>query len=268
MIFYSILFNFIIILHKIFGLLDVDFDIRNECSVRIQTDRGMETCLNHQCYYYKDPLRVVNSHIQDKPCYFHYLKLSFTNYDQFLVFIEFQRSNGKPLDDFFAAKDSNICALEIAIDNIYPFNPDYFLSSDTLFKLGGQESQIDLLKLEIKRWYNSSRSVVQLIDNNLIQKQPFQQISVLYKCNIDDTMKTLVLAKYLEIQERSTCPSQIKIISNENLYISDQETIDIQNYKPVKSHNQQRSQNSLNESIDYYNKKNKSNQSNLFAKVC
>jgi hypothetical protein len=113
MIFYSILFYLIINYNKIFGILQVHSYVKNECSVRLETDKGVETCLNQQCSDYKDPLRILNIHIQDQPCYLHYLRLAFSSYDQLLVFIEYQTENNKSLDQFFNDQDSNICMLEV-----------------------------------------------------------------------------------------------------------------------------------------------------------
>jgi len=113
MIFYSILFNLIIFIHKSFGILEVHSYVKNECSVRLETENGVETCFNQKCSDYKDPMRVINTHIQDRPCYLHYLKLSFSNYDQLLVFIELQTANNNSLEYFFNDEDLNLCMLEV-----------------------------------------------------------------------------------------------------------------------------------------------------------
>jgi len=106
-------FYLIFFLPKIFGILEIEFDIKNECSVRLETDNGIETCLNQKCSDYKDPWRVINSHIQDQPCYLHYLRLSFTTYDQLLVFIELQQSSNNPLENFFADDDTKHSMIDV-----------------------------------------------------------------------------------------------------------------------------------------------------------
>ena len=259
MIFYYILFYLIILEKTIFGMFDMDFSVQNECSIRLETDHGIETCLNHQCYYYKDPWRVLSSHYQDEPCYIHYLKLSFSNYDQFLIFSEMQHSYNLSLNDFFAANDMNLNVLDIEIDTIYPFIPNYLLSNVSLFRLGGVKSEVDLLKIEIKKWYNSARNALQIIDNLAIHKQPFDQIIVYYQCNQYERREILVLAKYSKIQSKSKCPKQIQIISNENIYLTEQDIINIQTYQPRRIHPEVN-----NTNIQHYNTK----QSNLFIKVC
>jgi hypothetical protein len=113
MIFYSSLFYLIIYVNKIFGILEIRDYVKNECSVRLETENGVETCLNQQCSDYKDPWRILNTHIQDQPCYLHYLRLSFSNYDQLLVFIELQTADNKSLDHFFNDQDTQLCMLEV-----------------------------------------------------------------------------------------------------------------------------------------------------------
>src|SRR5437868_3787630 len=115
MIFYSSLFYLIIFVNKIFGLLQIRDYVKNECSVKLETENGVETCFNQQCSDYKDPWRIINTHIQDKSCYLHYLKLSFSTYDQLLVFIELQTENNNSLDQFFDDQDTKLCMLEVRL---------------------------------------------------------------------------------------------------------------------------------------------------------
>ncbi|CAF0907253.1 unnamed protein product [Adineta ricciae] len=194
-----------------------EFGRENECSIRLQTDQGIETCQNQQCLHIKDPWRVIGSHIQDQPCYVHYLQLSFTNYDLFLVFIELQYASNTSLDSFFSDNSTVHNLLEIHIDKIYPFNDKYFLTEDTLNKLGGQKGTISLLQIEIFKWYNSRLAKSQTIENELVDWQPFQQIIVRYPCNIRKSIERLVLAKYLAYQERSSCPTQIRVTNGDEL---------------------------------------------------
>lgn len=265
MIFYSILFYLIIYFNKIFGILEIDFNIKNECSVRLETEHGIETCFNQKCSDYKDPWRIINTHIQDEPCYLHYLKLSFTNYDQFLVFIELQTANNNSLGNFFDDEGMDLCMLDIEIDTIYPFNKKYFLTETMLNKLGGTKGNIDLLLIEIKRWYKSSRSIVQIIENDLISRQPFEQITIYYQCNVNRTYERLVLAKYLTYQEQSTCPSQIHVIPHSDFFVSNDNSFS----KPadVISHEKFYLNKSINQTDVYWKKKKNSIEWNLFAKV-
>ncbi len=113
MIFYSILFYFLINLNQILGLLEIHSYVKNECSVRLETDNGIQTCLNQKCSDYKNPWRILYTHNQDRPCYLHYLKLSFTSYDQLLVFIELQTKNNRSLGEFFDDQQSEYCMLEV-----------------------------------------------------------------------------------------------------------------------------------------------------------
>ncbi len=113
MIFYSNLFYLILFISQSFGVLDIRYHVKNECSVRLETENGVETCFNQQCSDYKDPWRVINTHIQDRPCYLHYLKLAFSTYDQLLIFIELQTVNNHSLGEFFDNQDSRLCMLEV-----------------------------------------------------------------------------------------------------------------------------------------------------------
>ena len=112
------LFNFHLIfifhcLNTSFGIIGIEFGTENECSIRLQTDQGIETCQNQQCLHIKDPWRVIGSHIQDQPCYVHYLQLSFTNYDLFLVFVELQYASETSLDSIFSNNSTVHNLLEV-----------------------------------------------------------------------------------------------------------------------------------------------------------
>jgi hypothetical protein len=85
-----------------------------------------------------------------------------------------------------------------------------------LVKLGGQETKIHMLQIIIKTWYKSTRSVVQIIDNSMIDFQPFKQITILFYCNIRERMERWVLARYLDTQENSPCPTQMKLFSKKD----------------------------------------------------
>lgn len=124
-----------------------------------------------------------------------------------------------------------------------------------LNKLGGNKRNIEILIIEIKRWYRSSRSVVQMIENDLIHKQPFHQIMIIYKCNINHTLERILLAKYLKYQERSTCPTQIYILPH-----SDYKKFDIKNLDLMNS-------SSANGSNFIYNKRKKPRRWSLIIKV-
>jgi hypothetical protein len=104
-----------------------------------------------------------------------------------------------------------------------------------LNKLGGRRGKITILQLEILNWYDSARSLVQMIENDIVDRQPFQQITVYYQCNVHHTMERLVLAKYLDYQERSSCPSQINVIKGDHLLASSDETFDIPEHKRAHS---------------------------------
>jgi len=136
-----------------------------------------------------------------------------------------------------------------------------------LNKLGGKTGNIDILLIEINRWYKSSRSVVQIIEHDLIFKQPFQQIMVYYQCNIHHTMERIVLAKYLKHQEKSTCPTQINILSKNQFLTSDGNITN----RPINIYFDEKFYLKkpilFNQSNFYFNKKKKLNQWNLFAKV-
>ena len=113
MIFYSILIYFSLVINQIFGILDILSNVTNECSVRLETDEGVQTCFNQQCSDYKDPWRILNIHNQDEPCYLHYLKLSFTSYDQLLVFVELQATNNRSLGQYFDHRQTELRVLEV-----------------------------------------------------------------------------------------------------------------------------------------------------------
>jgi hypothetical protein len=140
-----------------------------------------------------------------------------------------------------------------------------------LNKLGGKKGNIDILLIEIKRWYKSSRSVVQIIEQDLVFKQPFQQIMVYYLCNINHSMERIVLAKYLKYQERSTCPTQINILSKNQFLTPDGNIAN----RPINIYFDEKfylkkpnsTLNLFNKSNFYFNKKKKINQWNLFTKV-
>ena len=78
-------------------------------------------------------------------------------------------------------------------------------------KLGGRRENIHKLILEIHRWYKSDRSIVQLIKDDHIQNQPFQEIEILYRCQLTNSMERIYLNKHFPVQQQSTCRSQIQI---------------------------------------------------------
>ncbi|CAF2111389.1 unnamed protein product [Rotaria magnacalcarata] len=275
-IFYSSLFYLIYFSNKTIGLSYTDYDGKIECSVRIETDNGFETCFNNECSNYKDPWRIVETYSDNQRCYLHYLKLSFSNYDQLIVFIELQTTNNNSLENFFAPDhDSKRCFLEIEIDQIYPFNSHYFLRQDMLNKLGGIQGRIHILQLKIQHWYRSIRSVIQFVENDMIQRQPFQQIIISYPCNILQTRTQLILIKHLKYQEQSTCPTQIKIMSDKDKFNSNYEKIKLQENESIEIHKTENISvnkpniicDSFNQSYSDYNTKKNFSETNIFAKI-
>ena len=83
--------------------------------------------------------------------------------------------------------------------------------------LGGRHGKISLLQLDILNWDHTSRSVVQNIAEGIANRQPFQQIVVQYQCNSRHSMERLVIAKYLAMQEHSSCPTQIRFANDASL---------------------------------------------------
>ena len=210
-IFSRLLFLLIIQSNLNFGILEIRSNVKNQCFLDFETENGIRTCLNQDCSNFKDPLRIIESYNENGRCFIHYLKLSFTSYDLFLLFIEYQTKNNHSLGEFFSENDNEFSMLEVEIDVLYPFNPNLFLSENMLKKLGGN---INILIIEIERWYVSPRSVVQLIDDDIIQKQPFQEITIIYRCVSTNSIERIRLGKYLKYQEQSTCPTQFLIRSN------------------------------------------------------
>ncbi|CAF1183090.1 unnamed protein product [Rotaria sp. Silwood1] len=114
MIFYSSLFYLIyLFINKTNGFPQTTNDINKECLVKLETDYGFEACFNHQCHRYKNPWRILQTYLDDQPCYLHYLKLAFSNYDQFIVFIELQTSNNNTLETFYVDHDGKRCYIEV-----------------------------------------------------------------------------------------------------------------------------------------------------------
>jgi hypothetical protein len=113
MIFNSILIYLLLFVNQTLGILDILSNVNNECSVRLETDEGIQTCFNQQCSDYKNPWRILYIHNQDRPCYLHYLKLSFTTYDQLLVFVELQATNNRSLGQFFDDRQTELRVLEV-----------------------------------------------------------------------------------------------------------------------------------------------------------
>jgi len=95
------------------------------------------------------------------------------------------------------------------------------LSVEILDRLAGANKRIHILQIDINRWHNSSLSVVQYIEDDMIKKQSFQQIIIYYPCIIRNTMERIVLVKDLQIQAKSTCPEQVKIIPEDENTIHD-----------------------------------------------
>jgi hypothetical protein len=117
-----------------------------------------------------------------------------------------------------------------------------------LNKLGGSEENIDILVIDMKRWYRSIRSIIQVIEGDLIRKQPFEQILIIYPCNTNNrTIHRIYLAKSIRSQERSTCPTQIRVLPY---------------FGPLKTTNQ------INTSMDFISHKQKNpHRSSLISKV-
>lgn len=97
----------------------------------------------------------------------------------------------------------------------------------------------------------------------MINRQPFQQIILLYPCNFLQTKLKLTLFKYLKTQQESNCPTQIKILLNENLLIINNNSKDFtENKSKLIYYNDN---NSFNQSYFYYKKINKKK---FYIKVC
>ena len=128
---------------------------------------------------------------------------------------------------------------------------------EILDRLAGANKRIHILQIDINRWHNSSLSVVQYIEDDMIKKQPFQQIIIYYPCIIRNTMERIVLVKDLQIQAKSTCPEQVKIIPEDENTIHDNSIHD-----PIYTQN--------NTHFDYYDydRKKKRNRFNSSVKVC
>lgn len=85
---------------------------RKECFVELDLENGRNRCWNNRCDQHRDPLRIRHSFYFDEPendeiCFFNYLKLSFSSYDHFLLFIENQRNFGFFLENFFSKPNEN-----------------------------------------------------------------------------------------------------------------------------------------------------------------
>lgn len=210
-VFSRLLFLLIIQLNFNSGTLDIHSNGQNQCFLEFETENGIRTCLNEDCSNLKDSLRIVQSYNENGPCLIRYLKIAFTSYDLFLLFIEYQTKNEHSLGEFFSKNDKELTMLEVEIDVLYPFNPNLFLSEKMLNKLGGN---IKILIIEIERWYSSPRSVAQLIDYDMIRKQPFEEITIIYPCILTNSIERILLGKYFNHQEESTCPTQFQIRSN------------------------------------------------------
>ena len=83
------------------AVLHMDMNEIHSCSVRLETDRGFETCVSERCSEYPNPWRVVETFVDDRACHLTYLNLSFSTYDQLLVFAELQSSTDRLLEHFF-----------------------------------------------------------------------------------------------------------------------------------------------------------------------
>ncbi|CAF5196853.1 unnamed protein product [Rotaria magnacalcarata] len=144
-----------------------------------------------------------------------------------------------------------------------------------LNKLGGIQGRIHILQLKIQHWYRSIRSVIQFVENDMIQRQPFQQIIISYPCNILQTRTQLILIKHLKYQEQSTCPTQIKIMSDKDKFNSNYEKIKLQENESIEIHKTENISvnkpniicDSFNQSYSDYNTKKNFSETNIFAKI-
>jgi hypothetical protein len=95
------------------AILQFDGQLQDECSVVVENERGTETCGNTRCATLPDPWRIIRVHSDDRPCQFRYLKLSFTSYDQLLMFVELQKAMAIGLDEFFVTSDKQLNMLDV-----------------------------------------------------------------------------------------------------------------------------------------------------------
>ena len=103
----------LICVNKSFEIQDTETHQPNECSVHLQTDQGIKTCQRQQCMNIKDPWRVIGSYLNGQTCYVQSLQLFFTNYDQFLVFVELQYASHTFVESIFPQNSAAQNVLEV-----------------------------------------------------------------------------------------------------------------------------------------------------------
>lgn len=207
-VFSRLLFLFLIQFKSTNSFLENRSKVKNECVIRLETEDGFRNCFNTECSIWKDPLRIIESFNETGRCLIHYLHLAFSSYDSFVLFIEQQT---KSVGEFFSENLAEFSMFEVELDVLYPFTKHRFLSEKTLNDISGKKENINTLIIEIKRWYFSSRTKTQIIDYDILGKQTFEKIIIIFPCGSPESIKTLLLDKSAKYQMQSTCPSQLRI---------------------------------------------------------
>lgn len=92
-------------------------------------------------------------------------------------------------------------------------NRPFFLTEQTLNKLIEDDKRIRILRLDIKEWHQSLLNQPQLFSPHWLDQMKFEQINLTIPCYSHPRQLKLVqwnLFKYLERQDRSPCPTQIR----------------------------------------------------------
>ncbi len=101
-----ILFSILLIIF--FNKISFSINSKPECLIRLETVNNLTRCLSSECSKYSNPLRILES-----SCQINNLQLSFTNYENFLDFIQNQVDSDYLLEHLFIENNQQTNTIEV-----------------------------------------------------------------------------------------------------------------------------------------------------------
>jgi hypothetical protein len=192
-------FFFVIIWERRICLSINEINSLSECLITIETQNGLEKCSYDQCYKHINPFIIIHNSSLVNQCQIDYLKSPFSDYEKLLEFVDNQSERNYFIEDLFSQKNSEITTFKV---NIIPFqffsfifhfqvqiehfdasNDQEFLTLDMLLHLAGNKEKINRFIIEIQNWEQTELNHIIYLEENVLNKQPFQQIDFIFKCN-------------------------------------------------------------------------------------
>jgi hypothetical protein len=99
---------FSIFLIIFFNKISFSINSKSECLIRLETVNNLTRCLSSECSKYSNPLRILES-----SCQITNLQLSFTNYSNFLDFIQNQVDSDYFLEHLFIENNQQTNTIQV-----------------------------------------------------------------------------------------------------------------------------------------------------------